>query len=42
MAGAEASSEPASQEKTALGVDMDLEVVTLPVADVDRARSSST
>jgi catechol 2,3-dioxygenase-like lactoylglutathione lyase family enzyme len=38
MAGAEASSEPASQEKTALGVDMDLEVVTLPVADVDRAK----
>ena len=39
MAGAEASSEPASQEQTALGVDMDLEVVTLPVADIDRAKS---
>jgi predicted enzyme related to lactoylglutathione lyase len=38
MAGTEASSQPASQEQTALGVDMDLEVVTLPVADVDRAK----
>src|SRR6266567_4185980 len=38
MAGAEASSEPASQEQTALGADMDLEVVTLPVADIDRAK----
>jgi catechol 2,3-dioxygenase-like lactoylglutathione lyase family enzyme len=38
MAGNGASSQPASQEHGALGVDMDLEVVTLPVADIDRAK----
>ena len=33
------SSEPTSGMKSALGVDMALEVVTLPVSDVDRAKS---
>jgi catechol 2,3-dioxygenase-like lactoylglutathione lyase family enzyme len=33
------SSEPTSGTRSALGVDMALEVVTLPVSDVDRAKS---
>jgi catechol 2,3-dioxygenase-like lactoylglutathione lyase family enzyme len=39
MAGTDASSEHASRTQSALGVDMKLEVVTLPVSDVDRAKS---
>ena len=39
MAGTDASIEPTSGTQTALGVDMNLEVVTLPVSDVDRAKS---
>ncbi|HXF00169.1 MAG TPA: VOC family protein [Solirubrobacterales bacterium] len=39
MASADVSSESTSDTQTALGVDMNLEVVTLPVADVDRAKS---
>jgi catechol 2,3-dioxygenase-like lactoylglutathione lyase family enzyme len=39
MAGTDASSEATSGTQTALGVDMNLEVVTLPVSDVDRAKS---
>ncbi len=38
MADTDASSEPASGTQDALGVDMKLEVVTLPVSDVDRAK----
>jgi catechol 2,3-dioxygenase-like lactoylglutathione lyase family enzyme len=38
MAGTDASSEPTSPAEGAPGVDMGLEVVTLPVADVDRAK----
>jgi catechol 2,3-dioxygenase-like lactoylglutathione lyase family enzyme len=38
MAGTDASSEATSGTPTALGVDMKLEVVTLPVSDVDRAK----
>ena len=39
MASTDVSSETASGTQTALGVDMKLEVVTLPVSDVDRAKS---
>jgi catechol 2,3-dioxygenase-like lactoylglutathione lyase family enzyme len=39
MAGTDPSSEATSGTQTALGVDMNLEVVTLPVSDVDRAKS---
>ncbi|HEX8856788.1 MAG TPA: VOC family protein [Thermoleophilaceae bacterium] len=38
MAGTDVSSEP-SQPQSGLGVDMKLEVVTLPVSDVERAKS---
>jgi catechol 2,3-dioxygenase-like lactoylglutathione lyase family enzyme len=38
MAGTDASSKPTSPTQGALGVDMGLEVVTLPVSDVDRAK----
>ena len=38
MASSEETSETASREQGGLGVDMNLEVVTLPVADVDRAK----
>jgi catechol 2,3-dioxygenase-like lactoylglutathione lyase family enzyme len=37
MASTDVSSEPTSRAEGALGVDMNLEVVTLPVSDVDRA-----
>jgi predicted enzyme related to lactoylglutathione lyase len=39
MASTDASSEPMSAAQSAQGVDMNLEVVTLPVSDVDRAKS---
>ena len=39
MAGTDVGSERASETQSALGVDMNLEVVTLPVSDVDRAKS---
>ena len=39
MAGSDVSSEPTSGAQRALGTDMKLEVVTLPVSDVDRAKS---
>ena len=39
MAGTDVGSEPTSGAQTALGVDMKLEVVTLPVSDVDRSKS---
>ncbi len=39
MASTDVGSERASETQSALGVDMDLEVVTLPVSDVDRAKS---
>ena len=39
MASTDVSSESASGTSSALGVDMNLEVVTLPVSDVDRAKS---
>jgi catechol 2,3-dioxygenase-like lactoylglutathione lyase family enzyme len=39
MTGTDQSSEPTSPTQTALGVEMKLEVVTLPVSDVDRAKS---
>ena len=39
MAGTDVSSEATSGTQSALGVDMNLEVVTLPVSDVDRAKS---
>jgi catechol 2,3-dioxygenase-like lactoylglutathione lyase family enzyme len=39
MSSADVSSEPTSGGESALGVDMNLEVVTLPVSDVDRAKS---
>ena len=39
MADADVSSEPTSGTQGALGVDMNLEVVSLPVADVDRAKA---
>jgi len=39
MTSTDQSNEPARQTKRDLGVDMRLEVVTLPVSDVDRAKS---
>ena len=39
MTSTDQSNEPARQTKSDLGVDMRLEVVTLPVSDVDRAKS---
>ena len=39
MADTEVGSEPTSGTQGALGVDMNLEVVSLPVADVDRAKA---
>ena len=39
MASTDASSKATSGTQTALGVDMNLEVVTLPVSDVDRAKA---
>jgi catechol 2,3-dioxygenase-like lactoylglutathione lyase family enzyme len=39
MASTEVSSQSASPTESALGVDMYLEVVTLPVSDVNRAKS---
>jgi catechol 2,3-dioxygenase-like lactoylglutathione lyase family enzyme len=39
MASTDVSSESTSGTAGALGVDMNLEVVTLPVSDVDRAKS---
>jgi catechol 2,3-dioxygenase-like lactoylglutathione lyase family enzyme len=39
MASTEVSSQSASPAESALGVDMYLEVVTLPVSDVNRAKS---
>jgi catechol 2,3-dioxygenase-like lactoylglutathione lyase family enzyme len=39
MAGTDAGSEATSGTQTAPGVDMNLEVVSLPVSDVDRAKS---
>ena len=39
MTSTDQSSEPTSPTQTALGVEMKLEVVTLPVSDVDRAKS---
>ena len=39
MADTGVSSEPTSEVQRALGVDMNLEVVALPVSDVDRAKS---
>jgi catechol 2,3-dioxygenase-like lactoylglutathione lyase family enzyme len=38
MAETDVSGEPTSGTQSALGVDMALEVVTLPVSDVDRAK----
>jgi predicted enzyme related to lactoylglutathione lyase len=38
MAGTDISGEPTSGTQSTLGVDMALEVVTLPVSDVDRAK----
>lgn len=38
MASTDVSSEPGGTTSNALGVDMNLEVVTLPVSDVDRAK----
>ena len=39
MTSTDQSSEPTSPTQTALGVEMKLEVVTLPVSDVDRAKT---
>jgi catechol 2,3-dioxygenase-like lactoylglutathione lyase family enzyme len=39
MSGTNASGQTKGQAESALGVDMNLEVVTLPVADVDRAKA---
>jgi catechol 2,3-dioxygenase-like lactoylglutathione lyase family enzyme len=39
MVSTEVSTEPASQADGPLGVDLALEVVTLPVADVERAKA---
>ena len=39
MSGTDVSSESTSPAQGALGMDMKLEVVTLPVSDVDRAKS---
>ena len=38
MASTDTSGEPTSGTQSPLGVDMKLEVVTLPVADVERAK----
>jgi len=38
MASTDQSTEPTGQTPSTLGVDMKLEVVTLPVSDVDRAK----
>ena len=38
MASADVSSEATTPTESALGVDMSLEVVTLPVSDVDRPK----
>ena len=38
MGGTDTSGEPTSATQSPLGVDMKLEVVTLPVSDVDRAK----
>jgi len=39
MTSTDQSNEPTSRPQSDLGVDMKLEVVTLPVSDVDRAKS---
>ena len=39
MSSTDVSGETTDQAESALGVDMNLEVVTLPVADVDRAKA---
>ena len=39
MASTAARSHPTGETRSAFGYDMDLEVVTLPVSDVDRAKS---
>ena len=39
MASTDASNESTGSAQSGLGVDMDLEVVTLPVADADRAKA---
>ena len=39
MASTDVSSEPAGATSTALGVDMNVEVVTLPVSDIDRSKA---
>jgi catechol 2,3-dioxygenase-like lactoylglutathione lyase family enzyme len=39
MSSTDVTSEPTGRAESALGVDMALEVVTLPVSDVDRAKS---
>ena len=39
MAGTDVSGDATGQTQAALGVDMNLEVVTVPVSDVDRAKS---
>ncbi len=39
MVSTDESNEPTSGMQSDLGVDMKLEVVTLPVSDVDRAKS---
>ena len=39
MASTDATSKATSGTQTALGVDMNLEVVTLPVSDIDRAKA---
>ena len=39
MASTDSERESAGGTQSALGVDMNLEVVTLPVSDVDRAKS---
>ena len=39
MSSSDPSGGTAAQAESALGVDMDLEVVTLPVTDVDRSKS---
>ena len=39
MASTDVGNEATSATESALGIDMNLEVVTLPVSDVDRAKS---
>ena len=39
MASTDVSSDPSTETPEPRGVDMNLEVVTLPVSDVDRAKS---